>query len=119
MVILMSKTEEIVKALEEGKTVKEIKEAGLGSQALIYRVKAKYDAKKKELAESSVSEDPEPTDDEIDNIISKICIKPDEKYLTKAKQEKEEEEYHCMGCDHRWKASEMPLSCPKCGVEFE
>jgi rubrerythrin len=117
----MSKTEEIVKALEEGKTVKEIKEAGLGSQALIYRVKAKYDARKKELAESSVSEEAEETDEEIDAIINKICIKPDEKYLTKAKQEKEEEEedYHCMGCDHRWKASEMPLSCPKCGVEFE
>lgn len=118
----MSKTEDIVKALEEGKSVKEIKEAGLGSQALIYRVKAKYDAKKK-IDESSVpdeTEDPEPTDDEIDEIINKICIKPDEKYLTKDKQEKEEEEeYHCMGCDHRWKASEMPLSCPKCGVEFE
>lgn len=115
MVILMSKTEEIVKALEEGKTVNEIKEAGLGSQALIYRVKAKYDARKKEVAESSVSEE---TDEEIESIINKICIKPDEKYLTKDKQEKEEEEYHCMGCDHRWKASEMPLSCPNCGAEF-
>jgi len=120
MVILMSKTEEIVKALEEGKTVNEIKEAGLGSQALIYRVKAKYDAMKKEVAESSVSEESEEieeTDEEIESIINKICIKPDEKYLTKDKQEKEEE-YHCMGCDHRWKASEMPLSCPNCGVEF-
>lgn len=116
----MSKTEEIVKALEEGKTVKEIKEAGLGSQALIYRVKAKYDAKKN-IAESTVpdeTEDPEPTDDEIDEIINKICIKPDEKYLTKDKQEKEEEDYRCMGCNHRWKASEMPLSCPNCGAEF-
>jgi len=121
MVILMSKTEEIVKALEEGKSVKEIKESGIASQALIYRVKAKYDAKKKELAESSVSEEPEETDEEIDEIITRICIKPDEKYLTKAKQEKEEEEedYRCMGCNHRWKASEMPLSCPNCGVEFE
>lgn len=122
MVILMSKTEEIVKALEEGKTVKEIKEAGLGSQALIYRVKAKYDARKKEIAESSVSEETdeeiEETDEEIESIINKICIKPDEKYLTKEKQEKEEEDYRCMGCDHRWKASEMPLSCPNCGAEF-
>lgn len=113
----MSKTEDIVKALEEGKTVNEIKEAGLGSQALIYRVKAKYDARKKEVAESSVSEETEETDEEIESIINKICIKPDEKYLTKDKQEKEEE-YHCMGCDHRWKASEMPLSCPNCGAEF-
>ena len=114
---MMSKSEDIVKALEEGKSVKEIKEAGLGSEALIYRVKAKYDAKKK-IDESTVPEEPEETDEEIESIISKICIKPDEKYLTKDKPEKEEEDYHCMGCDHRWKSSEMPLSCPNCGVEF-
>ena len=114
--ITLSKSEDIVKALEEGKSVKEIKEAGLGSEALIYRVKAKYDAKKK-IDESTVPEEPEETDEEIESIISKICIKPDEKYLTKDKQEKEEE-YHCMGCDHRWKSSNMPLSCPNCGVEF-
>jgi rubrerythrin len=117
MVIKMSKTEEIVKALEEGKTVNEIKEAGIASQALIYRVKAKYDAKKKEIADSSVPEEIEETDEEIESIITRICIKPDEKYLTKDKQEKEED-YRCMGCDHRWKASEMPLSCPNCGAEF-
>ena len=116
MVIILSKSEDIVKALEEGKSVKEIKEAGLGSEALIYRVKAKYDAKKN-VDESTVPEEPEETDEEIESIISKICIKPDEKYLTKDKQEKEEE-YHCMGCDHRWKSSEMPLSCPNCGVDF-
>lgn len=114
----MSKTEEIVKALEEGKTVQEIKESGIASQALIYRVKAKYDAKKKEMAESTVPDESEETDEEIESIINKICIKPDEKYLTKDKQEKEEEDYRCMGCDYRWKASEMPLSCPNCGAEF-
>ena len=113
--IILSKSEDIVKALEEGKSVKEIKEAGLGSEALIYRVKAKYDAKK--IDESTVPEEPEETDEEIESIINKVCIKPDEKYLTKDKQEKEEE-YHCMGCDHRWKSTEMPLSCPNCGVEF-
>jgi rubrerythrin len=112
----MSKTEDIVKALEEGKTVKEIKEAGIASEALIYRVKAKYDAKK--ASESTTPEESEETDEEIESIINKICIKPDEKYLTKDKQEKEEEDYRCMGCDHRWKASEMPLSCPNCGAEF-
>lgn len=112
----MSKSEDIVKALEEGKSVKEIKEAGLGSEALIYRVKAKYDAKKN-LDESPGPEETEETDEEIESIINKVCIKPDEKYLTKDKQEKEED-YHCMGCDHRWKGSEIPLSCPNCGAEF-
>ena len=119
----MSKTEEIVKALEEGKTVKDIKEAGLGSQALIYRVKAKYDARKKEIAESSLAEveeeEAEPSDDEIDEIIKKVKITPDEKFLTKDKDTREEEEdYRCMGCWHEWKAKSLPVSCPRCGCEF-
>ena len=117
MVIILSKSEDIVKALEEGKSVKEIKEAGLGSEALIYRVKAKWDAKKT-IDESTGPEEPEEeTDEEIESIISKICIKPDKKYLTNDKQEKEDD-YHCMGCDHRWNSKEMPLSCPNCGAEF-
>jgi rubrerythrin len=113
----MSKSEDIVKALEEGKSVKEIKEAGLGSEALIYRVKAKYDAKKNIDETTGPEESDDETDEEIESIINKVCIKPDKKYLTKDKQEKEED-YHCMGCDHRWKGSEIPLSCPNCGVEF-
>ena len=115
--IILSKSEDIVKALEEGKSVKEIKDAGLGSEALIYRVKAKYDAKKNIDESTGPEEAEEETDEEIESIINKVCIKPDEKYLTKDTQEKEDD-YHCMGCDHTWKSSKMPLSCPNCGAEF-
>lgn len=108
----MSKTEEVIKALRDGKDTKTImSEVGV-SESLVSRCRGKL---KKE--EQETEDEPEPTDEEIEAIISKICIKPDEKYLTKDKQEKEEE-YHCMGCDHKWKSSEMPLSCPNCGAEF-
>jgi len=107
----MSKTENVLKALNDGKDTETIIAETGASKSLISRCRQRL---KKD--EESVDE-PEPTDEELDSIISKICIKPDEKYLTKDKQEKEEE-YHCMGCDHRWKSSEMPLSCPNCRAEF-
>lgn len=109
----MSKTEDVLKALNEGKDTRTIVSETGASEALISRCRQKL-----KKAEAPAEEpEPEPTDEEIESIISKISIKPDEKYLTKDKQEKEEE-YHCMGCDHRWKSSEMPLSCPNCGAEF-
>ena len=108
----MSKTEDVIKALNEGKDTATIKAETGASEALISRCRQKL---KKE--EPKTEEEPEPTDEEIEAIITRIQVKPDEKYLTKDKQEKEEE-YHCMGCDHRWRSSEMPLSCPNCGVEF-
>ena len=108
----MSKTEDVLKALNEGKDTKTIISETGASEALISRCRRKL-----KKAEEPVDE-PEPTDEELDSIISKICIKPDEKYLTKDKPEKEEEEYHCMGCDYRWKCSDIPLSCPNCGAEF-
>ena len=106
----MSKTEDVIKALNEGKDTRTIVAETGASESLITRCRNK-------LRREGPIEEPEPTDEELDSIINKICIKPDEKYLTKDKQEKEEE-YHCMGCDHRWKSSEMPLSCPNCGAEF-
>ena len=48
---MSSKTNQILRLLEEGKTVKEIKEAGVASEALIYRVKAKYDAEEEKSKE--------------------------------------------------------------------
>ena len=108
----MSKTEEVIKALNENKDTATIKTETGASEALISRCRQKL---KKE--EPVKEEEPEPTDEEIEAIITKISIKPDEKYLTKDKEEKAEE-YHCMGCGHTWKAKDMPLSCPSCGAEF-
>ena len=109
----MSKTEDVIKALNEGKDTTTIKAETGASEALISRCRQKL--KKPEAVPEK--EEEEPTDEEIEAIITKIAIKPDEKYLTKDKQDKEEE-YHCTGCNHIWKASSMPLSCPNCGCEF-
>ncbi len=108
----MSKTEDVIKALQEGKDTKTIMEETKASEGLISRCRQKL---KKD--EPKQEEEPEPTDEEIEAIITKIAIKPDEKYLTKDKEEKEEE-YHCLGCDHKWKSKNLPLSCPSCGAEF-
>ena len=108
----MSKTEDVLKALNDGKDTETIIAETGASKSLISRCRQRL------RKQESENDEPEPTDEELDSIISKICIKPEEKYLTKDKPEKEEEDYHCMGCDHRWKSSEMPLSCPNCGVEF-
>ena len=108
----MSKTEDVLKALNDGKDTKTIIAEIGASESLISRCRQRL-----KRDEESVDE-PEPTDEELDSIISKICIKPEEKYLTKDTPEKEEEDYRCMGCDYRWKSSDIPLSCPNCGAEF-
>ncbi len=108
----MSKTEDVIKALNDGKDTATIKTETGASEALISRCRQKL--KKEEPAKE---EEPEPTDEEIEAIITKIKVEPDKKYLTKDKEEKEEE-YHCMGCDHTWKSSTLPASCPSCGAEF-
>lgn len=108
----MSKTEAVIKALNENKDTETIKAETGASEALISRCRQKL--KKEEKPEDK---EEEPTDEEIEAIITKIKVSPDEKYLTKGKKP-EEENYHCMGCGHEWKASSMPLSCPKCGCEF-
>lgn len=111
----MSKTEEIIKLMNAGEQdTKVIKEKTGASEALITRCRQKL---KKPEPEPAKEEDEEPTDEEIEAIITRIQVKPDEKYLTKD-TEKKEEDYHCTGCHHRWKASSMPLSCPNCGAEF-
>ena len=107
----MSKTEEVIKALNEGKDTATIKTETGASEALISRCRQKL--KKEEEPE----EEPEPTDEEIEAIITKVKIIPDKKFLTKDK-EPEDEEYHCVGCDYTWKSKSLPLSCPSCGAEF-
>jgi len=110
----MSKTEEIIKLMNAGEQdTKVIKEKTGASEALITRCRQKL---KKPEPEPAKEEEEEPTDEEIEAIITRIQVKPDEKYLTKDKNQ--DEEYHCMGCDHKWNASSIPLSCPKCGCEF-
>ena len=112
----MSKTEEVLKLMNEGETdTKVIKEKTGASEALITRCRQKL--KKPEIEKKEEEEEAEPTDEEIEAIITRISVKPDEKYLTKDKQEKEEE-YHCMGCGHTWKSKTLPASCPACGAEF-
>ena len=111
----MSKTEEVIKLMNAGEQdTKVIKEKTGASEALITRCRQKL--KKPEPEKQEETED-EPTDEEIEAIITKIQVKPDEKYLTKDKQT-EEESYRCMGCGHEWKASSLPVSCPECGAEF-
>jgi rubrerythrin len=109
----MSKTEDVIKALQENKDTATIKAETGASEALISRCRQKL--KKEEPKKEE--EEPEPTDEEIEAIITRIQVKPDEKYLTKDKDEKEED-YKCLGCGHTWKSSNMPLSCPNCGAEF-
>lgn len=112
----MTKTEAVIKALNENKDTATIKAETGASESLISRCRQKL--KKAELEEKKEEEqEEEPTDEEIEAIITRIQVKPDEKYLTKD-TEKKEEDYHCTGCHHRWKASSMPLSCPNCGAEF-
>jgi rubrerythrin len=110
----MSKTEEVIKGLNEGKDTETIKAETKSSEALISRCRQKL---KKEEKPSEVTEDPEPTDEEIEAVITKICIKPDEKYLTNS-EKAQEEDYHCTGCNHSWKSSSIPKSCPNCKEEF-
>ena len=117
----MSKTSDVIELLESGENdTTKIKEQTGASESLITRCrnrleKQKYKVPKQE--EAKEEEEEEPTDEEIDGIITKIKVKPEEKYLTKEKQVKEEN-YRCTGCGHRWKASEMPVFCPGCGAEF-
>lgn len=108
----MSKTEAVIKALNENKDTETIKTETGASEALISRCRQKL--KKEEKPEEK---EEEPTDEEIEAIITKIKVSPDEKYLTKDKKP-EEESYRCMGCGHEWKAGSMPSECPKCGCEF-
>lgn len=108
----MSKTEDVIKALNEGKETAQIKTETGASEALISRCRQKL-----KKPEPEPEKEEEPTDEEIEAIITKISIKPDEKYLTKDKKDSEED-YHCVGCGHRWKSSTLPASCPSCGVEF-
>ena len=109
----MSKTEDVIKALNEGKDTATIKTETGASEALISRCRQKLKKPEPEQKE----EEAEPTDEETEAIITKIAIVPDKKYLTKDKEEKEED-YNCMGCGHKWKSSTLPTSCPSCGAEF-
>ena len=112
---LMSKTEEVIKALNEGKDTATIKEEVGASESLISRCRGKLAALK---PAETPEEEENPSDEELEAIITKIKITPEEKFLTKDKKAEDSEEYHCMGCSHTWKAKEMPLSCPSCGSEF-
>ena len=96
--------------MNEGKDTGTIKTETGASEALISRCRQK-------LKKPEPEPETEPTDEEIEAIITKIAIKPDEKYLTKDKAEKEEN-YHCLGCGHKWDSKSLPLCCPSCGAEF-
>jgi rubrerythrin len=109
----MSKTEKVIEALNAGKDTETIKTETGASEALISRCRQKL---KKEEPKTEEKEE-EPTDEEIEAIITRIKITPEEKYLTKDKEDKEES-YHCLGCGHEWKSKNLPLSCPSCGAEF-
>jgi rubrerythrin len=111
----MSKTEQIIKLLEEEKTPAEIKSIVGCSDALITRCKGillKAQNKSKEEPE-----DTEPTDTEIEEVIKKIKITPEKKYLS-SENNSTDEDYRCMGCKHEWKSKSVPTKCPKCGCEF-
>ena len=115
----MSKTEDVIEALEAGQSTESIKADTGASGALISRCRKRLKeakaAAKPEEEEGEVTPDEE---QELEAIITKVKITPDEKFLTKDKQAEDSEEYHCMGCSHTWKAKAMPLSCPSCGCEF-
>ena len=112
---MSSKTNQVLRLLEEGETdTATIKEKTGASEALISRCRKKYsETQEPEIVE----EEEEPTDEEIEAAIKQIRIKPEEKYLNKT-PEAQEEDYRCMGCKHEWKASSIPLKCPNCGSEF-
>ena len=114
----MSKTSDVINALKSGKSAKEIKEEFKVSDSLISRCKKSLDAMDKPVEEvKPTEEEAEPTDEEIEAVVKEICIKPEAKYLTKD-NDKLEDDYHCVGCNHSWKSSSLPKSCPNCGCEF-
>jgi len=108
----MSKTEEVIKLLQDGKSTEEIKEQTKASAGLISRCRKRLER------EAEVAEEEETSDEEIDNAIQAVKIEPEERFLTNP-DTPQKEEYHCMGCDHKWEASSVPRKCPNCGVEFE
>jgi rubrerythrin len=114
----MSKTENVIKALNEGKDTATIKTETGASEALISKCRNKIKTMQETPEETPEAEpeEEEPTEEELESIIKRIQIKPEEKYLTKDKPE--EEEYTCMGCKHVWKSSNIPTSCPNCKAEF-
>ena len=77
----MSKTEDVIKALNEGKDTATIKAETGASEALISRCRQKL--KKLEEEKKEEEQEEEPTDEEIEAVITKIQVKPEEKYLTK------------------------------------
>jgi rubrerythrin len=115
----MSKTEDVIKALNEGKSTATIKEETGASEALISKCRTKLKAMEETPEKQpEPEEEPEPTDDELEQIINKIKIKPEDKYLTGKDKQQEDEEYTCMGCGHVWRANDIPSSCPSCKAEF-
>jgi rubrerythrin len=112
----MSKTEDVIKALQDGKDTATIKTETGASEGLISKCRTKLKAM--EEKEPEPEEEPEPTDEELDQIINKIKIKPEEKFLTGKEKQQEDEEYTCMGCNHVWRANDIPTSCPNCKAEF-
>lgn len=107
----MSKTEDVINMLEEGKSTSEIKDATGASESLISRCR-------KRLANNTEPEEEEVSDEEIDGFIRKIKIKPEEKHLT-GNNQVEPEEYTCGNCDYSWSSKREPRFCPNCGCEFE
>lgn len=107
----MTKTEDVLNALNEGKDTKTIIAETGASESLISRCRQRL--RRQELE----NDEPEPTDEEIEAAIKQIKIKPEDKYLNKTPQA-EEEDYRCMGCYHEWKATSIPSKCPNCGSEF-
>ena len=113
---MSTKTEQTIEALNQGKTTEEIQASVGCSPALITRCRKRI-AANQPTAAPEVKEE-EPTDDDIDGIIKRFQVKPEEKYLTSKDKDPEEDEYHCTGCDHKWKSASMPAICPNCGAEF-
>lgn len=115
----MSKTEEVIKALNAGKDTATIKAETGASDALISkcRKKLKDMEEKEQEPEPETEPEEEPTEEELESIIKKIKINPEKKFLT-GQQNEPEEDYKCMGCLHEWKSKSVPVKCPKCGAEF-
>ncbi|MFA7091912.1 MAG: hypothetical protein WC149_08665 [Arcobacteraceae bacterium] len=108
----MTKTEEVLKLISEDKTNEEIKAETNASDSLISRCRTRIKLQNENKDEEN---DDNPTDEEIDNLV-KIKLKAPKKVLTN--NQKTDEDYKCMGCNHEWTAKVKPKFCPNCGCGF-
>lgn len=113
----MSKLNDVMTGINEGKSNTQLKEEYNCSQATITR--ARNILKKDEPEPEYDATDDEVTEEYNTNFVKEIKIEPDPETLTKDVKEKTYD-LECGSCGYEWTVSknEEIIECPECGVEF-